>query len=200
MIKSLPSAGFNVSKIVLGGALLVGLGAATMVYAQEKPLNTVEKVELDKYLGVWYEVARKPLYFQNKCDRDVTSTYTLNENGNVNVDNRCFTADGKVTQSVGEAFVQNQPFNTKLKVSFLPSAIRWLPVGRGDYWVLKLDEDYQTVLVGEPKRKYMWVLSRTHNPDQAVVNEYLDYAKSVGYDLSDVIRTKQTGQAPGSTK
>ncbi|MGE4316200.1 lipocalin family protein [Acinetobacter sp.] len=189
---NLPKAGYTLAKIAVGGAVLVGLGMATMAYAQTKPLQTVERVELDRYLGVWYEVARKPLYFQNKCDRDVTATYTLNENGNVVVDNRCYTKEGKLTQSIGEAFIQNAPFNSKLKVSFLPEAIRWLPFGRGDYWVLKLDENYQTVLVGEPRRKYMWVLSRSPQPDQAVVNEYLEYAKSLGYDLGDVIHTKQT--------
>lgn len=189
---SLPKASYKLAKIAVGGAVLLGLGMATMAYAQTKPLKTVEKLELDKYLGVWYEVARKPLYFQNKCDRDVTATYTLNENGNVAVDNRCYSKDGSLNQSIGEAFVQNAPFNSKLKVSFLPDAIRWLPVGRGDYWVLKIDDDYQTVLVGEPRRKYMWVLSRSPQPDQAVVKEYLEYAKSVGYDLGDVIHTKQT--------
>ncbi|MGB9192051.1 MULTISPECIES: lipocalin family protein [unclassified Acinetobacter] len=189
---NLPKAGYKLAKIAVGGAVLLGLGVATMAYAQTKPLQTVEKVELDKYLGVWYEVARKPLYFQNKCDRDVTATYTVNENGNVVVDNRCYTKEGNLTQSIGEAFIENAPFNTKLTVSFLPEAIRWLPFGRGDYWVLKLDENYQTVLVGEPRRKYMWVLSRTPQPDQAVVNEYLEYAKSLGYDVGDVIHTKQT--------
>lgn len=191
-MKNLPKAGFNIGKIAVGGALLVGLGMATAAYAQNQPLKTVDKVELDRYLGVWYEVARKPLYFQNKCDRDVTATYTLNENGNINVDNKCYSKDGKLNQSIGEAYVQNAPFNSKLKVSFLPSAIRWLPVGRGDYWVLKIDEDYQTVLVGEPKRKYLWVLSRSAHPNEAVVKEYLDYAQSVGYDLGDLIKTQQT--------
>lgn len=194
LIRNLPKASFNVGKVALGGALLLGLGIATMAYAKDEPLKTVDKVEIDRYLGVWYEVARKPLYFQNKCDRNVTATYTLNENGNVNVDNKCLSKDGSVNQSLGEAFIQNAPFNTKLKVSFLPNAIRWLPFGRGDYWILKLDEDYQTVLVGEPGRKYLWVLSRDRQPDEAVVKEYLDYAKSVGYDLGDLIKTKQTEQ------
>lgn len=188
----LPKAGFKLAKIAVGGAVLIGLGMATMAYAKNKPLRTIEKVELDKYLGVWYEVARKPMYFQNKCDRDVSATYTLNENGNIGVDNRCYTKDGQLNQSVGEAFIQNAPFNTKLKVSFLPESVRWLPVGRGDYWVLKIDDAYQTVLVGEPRRRYLWVLSRSAQPDQAVVKEYLDYAQSIGYDIGDVIHTKQT--------
>lgn len=188
----LPKAGFKLAKIALGGAVLIGLGMATMAYAQTKSLATVEKVELDKYLGVWYEVARKPMYFQNKCDRDVSATYTLNENGNIGVDNRCYSKDGKLNHSVGEAFIQNALFNTKLKVSFLPESVRWLPVGRGDYWVLKIDDAYQTVLVGEPRRRYLWVLSRSAHPDQAVVKEYLDYAQSIGYDIGDVIYTKQT--------
>lgn len=188
----LPKAGFKLAKIAVGGAVLIGLGMATMAYAKNKPLHTVEKLELDKYLGVWYEVARKPMYFQNKCDRDVSATYTLNENGNIGVDNRCYTKDGQLNQSIGEAFIQNAPFNTKLKVSFLPESVRWLPVGRGDYWVLKIDDAYQTVLVGEPRRRYLWVLSRSAQPDQAVVKEYLDYAQSIGYDIGDVIHTKQT--------
>lgn len=195
---NLPKAGYTIAKIAIGGIVLVGLGMATLANAKQAPLKTVDKVELDRYLGQWYEVARKPMYFQNKCDRDVFATYTLNENGHVNVDNRCTSKDGKLNQSIGEAFVQNEPYNSKLKVSFLPSVIRWLPIGRGDYWVLKLDDNYQTVLVGEPKRKYMWVLSRTANPDEKVVTEYLDYAKSVGYDLSDVIRTRQTEKQLGA--
>lgn len=194
MSLSLPKAGCTLVKMAVGAALLFGLGAATMAYAQTQPMNTVEKVELDRYLGVWYEVARKPLSFQNKCDRDVSAVYTLNEKGHVTVDNRCYGKAGELHQSVGEAFIQDPPKNSKLKVSFLPEIIRWLPVGRGDYWILKIDKDYETVLVGEPKRKYLWVLSRSKQPDPAVLQEYLDHAKSVGYDLSDLIHTKQTVQ------
>src|SRR5690606_12089702 len=109
--------GLKLAKIAVGSAVLLGLCAATMDYAKDQPLSTIEKVALDRYFGTWYEVARKPLYFQNKCDRDVTATYTLNENGNIVVDNRCIKKDGGQTQSLGEAFVQNPPQNTKLKVS-----------------------------------------------------------------------------------
>ena len=190
--ENLPKAGYKLAKIAVGGVILLGLAATTMVYAQAKPLHVADKVELDKYLGVWYEIARKPMSFQNQCDSNVTATYTFNENGNVLVDNRCTMKDGQQSHAIGEAFVQNAPFNTKLKVSCLPEAIRWLPAGRGDYWISKIDENYQTVLVGEPSRKYMWVLSRDPHPDPRVVNEYLDYAKSVGYDLKNLIRTKHT--------
>ncbi len=94
--KNLPVAGLRLAKIAVGGAVLLGLGAASMAYAKPTDnLPTVEKVELDRYLGKWYEVARKPLSFQKKCDRDVTAMYTLNENGNIKVDNRCFTKAGE---------------------------------------------------------------------------------------------------------
>ncbi|HAD69235.1 MAG TPA: hypothetical protein DCF90_05845, partial [Acinetobacter radioresistens] len=83
MTKNISKAGWQLTKIAVGGALLTGLAVGTMAYAQSKTMPVVERVELDKYLGVWYEVARKPMYFQRKCARDVTATYTLNENGNI---------------------------------------------------------------------------------------------------------------------
>ncbi|AXY56654.1 hypothetical protein CDG60_08790 [Acinetobacter chinensis] len=174
--------------------LVVGVSfssIAAVTHANERSTPTVNTVDLNKYLGTWHEIARKPLYFQKKCDYNVTATYTLNENKTVKVDNRCFSADGKLQQSIGEAKVKNPPSNSKLKVSFLPKAIRWLPVGQGDYWILKLDDDYQTALVGTPNKKYLWLLSRTANPEKATVNEYLKYAESLGYDLSNLITTKQ---------
>lgn len=180
----------NLAKITF--AMAIGASSIlTLAHAQTEPLQAVEKIELNKYLGAWHEVARKPLYFQRKCDSNVTANYSLNKNGNIKVDNSCYTKDGKFKQTIGEAFVQNAPSNSKLKVSFLPKIIRWLPVGRGDYWVLKIDENYETVLVGEPDKKYMWILSRSQQPQPEVVQEYLNYAESIGYDLSDVIKTKQ---------
>lgn len=192
LIQAFPKAGWQLTKIAFGGAMLVGLSAATLAYASPEPFPTVEKVELDRYLGVWYEIIRKPMFFEKQCDRDIKATYTLNENGNVDVENSCYSQDGKFKQSVGEAFVDNPPFNTKLKVSFLPEVIRWVPIARGDYWILKLDEHYQVVLVGEPSRKYMWLLSRTPHLSQEVINEYLNYAKALGYDIKDIIQPQHT--------
>ena len=174
-------------KITLLGLFVAGLLSSSTAFAEPKSLVAAEKVELDKYLGVWYEVARKPMYFERKCIYDITATYTLNENGNIVVDNKCYDSQGNLQRSVGEAFISNAPFNSKLSVSFLPEGVRWIPVGRGDYWILKLDDDYQTVLVGEPKRKYLWILSRTPQLKKEQIHEYLNYAKSQGYNVSDVI-------------
>lgn len=115
----------------------------------------------------------------------------MNESGNIKVKNSCYSKNGKLVQSLGEAFTQNPPSNSKLKVSFLPKVIRWLPIGRGDYWVLKIDDKYQTALVGTPSKKYMWVRSRSQNFEKKILREYLDYTKQIGYDVSDTILTRQ---------
>ena len=182
----------SIIKLTFGAGVLSAIVWSSLAQATSKPLATVPTVKVDQYLGVWYEVARKPMYFQRHCARDISARYTLNENGNITVDNRCVKADGQQIQSVGEAFIQNPPSNSKLKVSFLPEWLRWLPVARGNYWILKLDDNYQTVLVGEPSRKYLWVLSREPKPDATVVEAYLKYAESLGYKLNDVIRAPQT--------
>lgn len=175
-------------------ALLIASILLIPVHTKKEEMPVVEKIELDKYLGKWYEIARKPFLFQNKCYSNVSAKYSLNDNANINVDNSCYSKDGKLQQAIGEAFTQNPPFNSKLKVSFLPKAIRFLPIGRGDYWILKIDDNYQTVLVGGPSRKYMWILSRSQNLDEIVVQDYLDYAKKIGFDVSDIIMTKQINE------
>ena len=186
MMKTISSTRFF--KQTLSAALLAATACLSM-QTQAQTITPVDQVDLQKYLGTWYEIARKPLSFQKDCAKTVKAEYSLNEKGTIQVNNSCITEDGKMKQSIGEAFVQNAPANSKLKVSFLPKVIRWLPLGRGDYWVLKLDPNYQTVLVGEPDKKYLWVLSRSTTPNPNEIEAYLKYAQSLGYDLNDLIRT-----------
>lgn len=157
--------------------------------AADYPIQAVDQVNLQKYLGQWHEVARKPLIFQKDCAYQVVAKYSLNSNGNIEVNNSCYKANAEKKQSIGEAFVQNSPKNSQLKVSFLPQFLRWIPIARGDYWVLKIDPEYKMALVGAPNKKYLWVLSRDPQPPKQQVQQYLDYAKSLGYELNDVIYT-----------
>ena len=177
----------RLGRLICMGVLVLSSAFSQTAFAENKHLAVQTRVELDKYLGLWYEVARKPIYYQQVCVKEVTARYTLNENGNIVVDNRCMDEDGQIKRSLGEAFVVNPPFNSKLKVSFMPDALRWLPVGRGDYWILKLDEHYQMALVGEPRLKYMWILSREAQPDPTHVQELVRYAKGLGYDVENLI-------------
>ena len=95
-------------------------------------------------------------------------------------------------EAIAEATIVDGP-NGKLEVSFLPEGLRWIPFTKGDYWVLKIDADYNTVLVGEPDLKYLWLLNRDVSLDEATKQEYLTYAESLGYDLAEIIHTVHTG-------
>ena len=176
-----------------GTMALLGLAVLSAV-ALAKPANppqTVSQVDLNRYLGTWYEVARFPMYFQRKCASDVSATYGLQANGNVSVLNQCRKADGGNMASKGEAKAVDRS-NSKLKVSFLPKGLRWIPLTKGDYWILKLDDNYQTALVGAPNRKYLWILSRTPILDEQTYQQYVDAAKQQGFDTSKLMRTKHT--------
>lgn len=155
-------------------------------------LQTVSNFDLNRYLGTWYEIARLPMKHQPEDSTDISAQYSLQENGKVKVDNRCLDANKELDGSVGEAEVLDAK-NGKLEVSFLPEGFRWIPFTKGDYWVLKLDEHYQTALVGEPNQKYLWLLHRDTSLDDATKTEFLNYANSIGYDLTDLIDTVHTG-------
>ena len=102
-----------------------------MLWSQDHTANTLEvvpTVDLSRYVGTWYEIARLPNRFQNKCAGDVTATYALLDNGEISVINRCRTFDGETTQAEGRArrAGEDQP-NTKLKVRFAPAFLSFLP-------------------------------------------------------------------------
>jgi apolipoprotein D and lipocalin family protein len=156
------------------------------------PLQVVAPVDLKRYAGVWHEQARLPNRFQKQCTGPVSAEYTLLDDGSVEVRNRCILADGSFDESVGTARVvpvAGQPGAGRLEVRFAPEWLGWLPVVWGDYWILKLDRDYQVALVGTPNRKYLWVLSRAPRLDEAALQAELDYARTLGFDVDQVERT-----------
>jgi apolipoprotein D and lipocalin family protein len=160
-----------------------------------KPLEVVPSVDLNRYAGTWYEIARMPFKYQSQCVGDVTASYTLLEDGTIKVVNRCRKKNGEIDEAEGRAkLASNDGPNTKLKVRFAPAFLSWLPFVWGDYWIIDLATDYSYAVVGEPDRKYLWVLSRTPALDEMTVQGILDRAKGKGYGLTGLIRTKQTGK------
>jgi apolipoprotein D and lipocalin family protein len=155
-------------------------------------IPTISNFNLNRYLGTWYEIARLPMRHQPEDSSDVSAVYTLNENNTIRVQNRCLDKDQQLDESIGEATIVDGP-NGKLEVSFLPDGLRWIPFTKGDYWILKLDANYQTALIGEPHLKYLWVLHRNVTLDDAILKDYLNYAESLGYDISNLIHTVHTG-------
>jgi apolipoprotein D and lipocalin family protein len=145
-------------------------------------LEVVPQVDLNKYLGKWYEIARLPAKFQEGCD-ETTATYTLLGNGNISVLNEC-RKSGKIKKAKGKAKIVDKATGAKLKVTFF-----W-PF-YGDYWVIKLGENYEYAVVGTPNRKYLWILSRTAQMDSKLYSELTEFAKSNGFDIDKLIRTSQ---------
>jgi apolipoprotein D and lipocalin family protein len=145
-------------------------------------LEVVPHVDLAKYLGKWYEIAHLPAKFQEGCS-ETTATYTLSEDGNISVLNEC-KRNGKIKQAKGKAKVVDKATGAKLKVTFF-----W-PF-YGDYWIIKLGENYDYSVVGTPNRKYLWILSRTPNMDSKLFSELTEFAKSKGFDVNRLIMTSQ---------
>jgi apolipoprotein D and lipocalin family protein len=143
------------------------------------PVTTVAAVDLARYEGLWYEVARIPNRFQKKCVSGTTAEYTRRDDGRLKVVNRCLTAKGKYDEAEGLAKIVDPVTNAKLKVSFF-SLLGWRPVW-GDYWVIGLDEEYGWAIVGTPDRKYGWVLARAPVLPAATLQEIFAILERNGY-------------------
>jgi apolipoprotein D and lipocalin family protein len=187
-----PHQAVNRDEVERGGSGIVG-GQKESPMAAKPEIVSIPHLDLPRYLGRWYEICRLPLKYEDANATDITATYTLAENGKVRVDNRCFDSEGKPTQALGEATAVDAA-KSRLEVTFLPKAIRWMPFGRGDYWVLKLDPDYRMALVGTPDRKYLWVLAREPDPPPEAVQDFLDEAARQQFDLTPLIRPRHTGR------
>lgn len=165
----------------------------TTLYSHSNPPSVVEDVDLERYSGAWYEIARLPNRFQRQCAGDVTATYTLLDNGQIKVVNRCRLHSGEFTESEGRARLADEDGPaSKLKVRFAPRILSWLPFVWGDYWIIELDPDYKYSVVGDPDRKYLWILAREPEMDDEKIAGILERAKEQGYDVTDIIKTEHT--------
>ncbi len=149
------------------------------------PPPTVNHVDINRYLGTWYEIASYPQRFQEGCT-GTTATYSLRSDGTIDVVNRCRenSLDGEERVAEGEARVVDSSTNAKLEVSFFGPF--W-----GDYWILALGENYEYAVVGHPDRDYLWILSRTPTMSPAVYNQVVRYVETIGFDRHRLRRTVQ---------
>ncbi len=159
--------------------------AVGQVLSEIKPLEVVPFVDINRYLGTWYEIATIPARFQKNCVA-VTATYGLRDDGKISVINKCRegTLDGKLKSIKGKAWVVDKKTNAKLKVQFF-----W-PFS-GDYWIIELDPDYQYAVVGHPQRKYLWILNRSPQMDDMLYEELIGKIAEKGYDTAKIKKTLQ---------
>jgi apolipoprotein D and lipocalin family protein len=173
------------------GLLVMTLASSVSIAGQTPaPVRTVPSVDLNRYLGQWFELARFPNKFQRKCLDDVRATYAMREDGRIDVVNRCRTEKG-VNEARGVARVVDTQTKARLQVRFAPALLSFLPAVWGDYWVIGLAPDYSWAVVGTPARDYLWILSRTSALSEASYAAALDTAKSNGFDVSRLVKTEQ---------
>lgn len=168
--------------LIAAGALVIGAAAIVIKKLLEEPLDTVQHVDLERYLGRWYEIAAIPQRYEKGCTY-TTAHYSLNPDGSVQVKNSCIT-EGKERVAVGKAFITDPVSKSKLDVQFF-----W-PF-RGKYWIIDLAPDYSYALVGHPDRKSLWILSRKPWMEKEIYKDLLITAMSKGFDISKLKVTPQ---------
>jgi apolipoprotein D and lipocalin family protein len=164
-------------QILLFASLLM-----TMMAQAPATVRTVPAVDLDRYAGDWFEVARYPNRFQRECAGDVRASYARRADGRIDVVNRCARADGSTIEARGIARIADVQTRARLKVRFAPEVLSFLPFVWGDYWIIGLGDDYTWAVVGSPDRKYLWVLARTPRLDAAAFERAVAAARANGFD------------------
>lgn len=159
--------------------------------SDHSPLPTVASLDLQRYLGTWYEIDRLPMRHEPEDATDISAHYSLDDDGSVRVRNRCIHK-GELQEAIGRA-TRVDASNSRLEVSFLPEGLRWIPFTKGDYWVIALDPDYSAAMVGSPDRKYLWLLSRQPEMDATIRDHYIARARQLGFDVDQLIHTPHTG-------
>jgi apolipoprotein D and lipocalin family protein len=174
------------------GALLIGLGSSQATAQQsDQAVQTIASLDVPRYLGTWYEIAKFPNWFQKKCVSNTKAVYTAKPDGNLRVLNSCKTAGGETSEAEGLARQIGAKDSPKLEVRFAPEWLSFLPLVWGDYWVIDLDSIYQVAAVSDPRREYLWVLSRTPQLDPKVYADLLQRLKQQQFDIQKLELTSQ---------
>ena len=155
------------------------------------PVQTVPAVDLTRYVGDWFELARFPNRFQRQCVGEVMANYTMRPDGRITVVNRCRIADGTLTDAQGIARVTDPGTSAKLKVRFAPAVLSFLPFVWGDYWILGIADDYSWAVVGSPDRKYLWILARTPTLGAEPYSSAIAAARANGFAVDGLVKTMQ---------
>ena len=168
------------------------LAAQTSPSPQALPaVTTIDSLDVPRYMGTWYEIAKFPNRFQAKCVANTRARYLAQTDGSVQVLNSCTTADGSTIDALGKAIQVGATTSPKLQVRFAPAWLSWLPMVWGDYWVIDLDADYQLAAVSDAKREYLWVLSRTPQANAKAYDALLDRLKAQHFDVKNLEPTPQ---------
>lgn len=177
---------------LLALSALATVGAAEdQTQAQQGALRPISSLNVGRYMGSWFEIAKYPNRFQKKCTGGATADYSLMPDGKVQVMNRCRVAGGDLVEALGVARQLGPGTSPKLEVRFAPAWLSFLPFVWGDYWVIELDNDYQLAAVSEPKREYLWILSRTPQVDSVRYGALLNKLREKGFDPERLQLTQQ---------
>ena len=198
-LRALPAAAF-LAVAAVAGVCFFGLGSARAAEpdvastavgvsgAAAVPLKPIVSLDLPRYMGRWYELARYPNRFQQQCQGVATADYALLPTGNVKVLNRCPKGGGEVDEALGEARRLGPEGSPTLQVRFAPAWLSFLPQVWGHYWVVELDAAYQLAVVSEPQREYLWVLSREPRLPAAQWSALEERLRAMGFDPARLIR------------
>jgi apolipoprotein D and lipocalin family protein len=162
------------------------------------PLEAIASLDVPRYMGTWYEVAKYPNWFQKRCIANTSATYAVQPNGMLQVLNRCQKEDGSMSEALGAAKQVGDANSPKLEVRFAPAWLSFLPFVWGNYWVIDLDPQYQLAAVSEPSRKYLWVLSRSKTVEPKAYEALLQRLKQKGFNLDAIEISKQTTANPAT--
>jgi apolipoprotein D and lipocalin family protein len=172
--------------------ILIYIGSSqVMAQAGDQSVKTIATLDVPRYLGTWYEIAKFPNWFQKKCTANTKAVYTAKSDGNLRVLNSCNTATGETSVAEGLARQIGAKDSPKLEVRFAPEWLSFLPLVWGDYWVIDLDPQYQVAAVSDPRREYLWVLSRTPQIDPKLYTDLLQRLKLQQFDVQKLELTTQ---------